>query len=99
MSTRRKADLSKFNEFSEEIMPSAFQEKLKNAIAHPDSKDAKHVLNKLLPVLATAGKHTSFGVLERKSSLGEIYDMIRRFCPEFALLTIPFDDVNSPQVF
>ena len=99
MSTRRKADPSKFNEFSDEVMSSAFQEKLKNAVAHPDSGDAKYVLNKLLPVLAAAGKHTAFGALERNSSLGEIYSMIRRFRPEFELLTVAFDDVNSPQVF
>ena len=59
MSTYRKADPSKFNEFSEEVMPSVFQEKLKNAVAYPDSRDAKYVLNKFLPVLAAAGKHTA----------------------------------------
>ncbi len=28
-----------------------------------------------------------------------MYEMIRRFGPEFEFLTIAFDDVNSPQVF
>ena len=50
-------------------MCSTFQQKLNNAVAHPDSKDAKYVLNTLLPVLAAAGKHTSFGALEQISSL------------------------------
>jgi hypothetical protein len=99
MSTRRKADPSKFNEFSKEVMSSVFQEKLKNAVAYPGGRDAKYILNKLLPVLASAGKHTAFGALEWNSSLGEIYAMICRFGPEFELLTIAFDDVNSPQVF
>ncbi len=50
-------------------------------------------------MLTTAGKHTSFGTLERNSSLGEMYAIICRFGPEFEFLTIAFDDVNSPQVF
>jgi hypothetical protein len=69
MSTRRRADPSKFNEFSDEVMSNAFKEKLKNAVAHTDSRDAKYVLNKLLLILAGEGKHTSFGLLERNSSL------------------------------
>jgi len=47
-----------------------FQVKIQNAVAHPESKDAKYVLSKLLPVLTTAGKHTSFGALERNASIG-----------------------------
>ena len=80
-------------------MSNVFQEKLRNAVAHPESEDAKNVLNKHLPVLTTAGKHTSFGTLERNLSLGEMYAMIHRFGPEFQFLTIAFDNVNSPQVF
>ncbi len=80
-------------------MSNVFQEKLRNAVIQPESKDAKYVVNKNLPVLTTAGKHTSFGTLERNSSLGEMYAMVHRFSPEFDFLTIAFDDVNSPQVF
>ena len=74
-------------------MSNVFQEKLRNAVAHPERKDAIYVLNKLLPVLTTAGQHTSFGSLERNLSLGEMYAMMRRFGPEFEFLTIAFDDV------
>jgi hypothetical protein len=48
--------------------------------------------------LSASGKHTSFGALERNSSLGQIYAMIHRFGLEIELLTVAFDDVNSPQV-
>ena len=75
------------------------QEKLKIAVAHQDIRDAKYVLNTLLPVLAASGKHTSFGALERNSSLGQIYAMIRKFGLKIELLTVAFDDVSSPQVF
>jgi hypothetical protein len=40
MSTQCKTDPSKFDEFSKEVMSSVFQEKLKNAVAHSDSRDA-----------------------------------------------------------
>ena len=98
MSARRKANPKAFEEMSREIMSPAFQTKVQNAVAHPDSKDAKFVLNKLLPVLTTAGKHTSFGALELTAALGETYGLIRRFGPEFEFLTIAIDDVNAPQV-
>jgi hypothetical protein len=88
MSSRHKADSSKFNEFSEEEMSSVFQEKLKNAVAHQDTRDAKYVFNKLLPVLAASYRNTSFRALERNSSLGQIYAMIRRFGPEIELLLL-----------
>ena len=65
MCTHCRADPTKFDKFAEEIMPNDFQENLRNAVAHPESKDAKYVLNKLLPVLTSAGKHTSFGTLEK----------------------------------
>ena len=77
MSSHHKAVSSKINEFTEEVMSNVFQEKLKNAVAHQGTRDAKHVLNTLLPVLAAADKHTSFGAPERNSSRGQIYAMIR----------------------
>ena len=60
MSTHCKADPTKFDKFLEEIMSNVCQEKLRNAVAHPESKDSKYVLNKLLPVLTTAGNHICF---------------------------------------
>jgi hypothetical protein len=46
---------------SKEFTSTDFQVKMQNAVAHPDGKDAKYVIRKLLPVLTTAGKNTSFG--------------------------------------
>ena len=99
MSTRCKRDPRGFNELSKEFTSTDFQVKVQNSVAHPDSKDAKYVIKKLLPVLTTAGKNTSFGPLERNSSIGETYAMIRRFGPQFEFLTIAIDDVSNPQVF
>ena len=99
MSARRKGDPKAFDELSKEFTSTDFQVKVQNAVAHPDSKDAKYVIKKLLPVLTTAGKNTSFGALERNASLGETYAMIRRFGPQFEFLTIATDDVSNPQVF
>ena len=65
MSTHRRADPTKFDKFSEEIMSNVFQEKLKLTVVNHESKDATCVLNTLHPGLTTAGKHTSFGTLEK----------------------------------
>ena len=99
VSARRKSDPKAFDKLSKEFTSAEFQVKVQNAVAHPSSKDAKYVLKKLLPVLTTAGKNTCFGALERNSSLGETYALIRRFGPQFLFLTIAIDDVNNPQVF
>ncbi len=40
MSTYSRADPTKFDKFLDEIMSNVFQEKLRNAAAHPESKDA-----------------------------------------------------------
>ncbi len=40
MSTHRRADPTKFDKFSEEMMSNVFQEKLRNVVVHPESKDA-----------------------------------------------------------
>ena len=62
MSTRRKSDPRAFNELSKEFTSTDFQVKVQNAVAHPDSKDAKYVIKKLLPVLTTAGKILHLGL-------------------------------------
>lgn len=71
MSTHHKADPTKLDKITEEIMLNVFQEKLRHTVVNPESKDATCVINTLPPVLTTVGKHTSFGTLERDSSLGE----------------------------
>ena len=48
MLTYVRADPTKFDKFLEEIMSNVFQEKLRNAVAHPESKDAKYFFNKFL---------------------------------------------------
>ena len=72
---------------------------MKNEVAHPESKDAKYVLKKLLPILNTSEKHTLFGNLERNTSLGETYARICRFGPQFEFLTIDTDNVRNPHIF
>ena len=99
MSTRRKGDPTAFDKLSKEFTSTDFQVKMQNAVAHPDGKDVKYVIKKLLPVLTTAGKNTSFWALERNAALGETYAMIRHFGPQFEFLTIAIDDVSNPQVF
>ena len=99
MSTRRKADPKAFDKFATEFMSDKFQAMVQNAVADPNSKDLKYVCKKLQPILAQAGKNTVFGPMERNSSLGEQYAMIRRLGPQFVFLTITFDDVSCPSVF
>jgi hypothetical protein len=88
-----------FEEFSKEITPTEFEIKLQNAVANPASKDAKYVLRKLIPMLSSAGKQTSYGGLLKNSMLGETYALICRFGPEMGFLTIAIDDLNCPRSF
>ena len=76
-----------------------FQVKLQHAVADPKCQDAKYVLKKLIPVLTNAGKNTSFGPLERNSSLAETYAMMRRFGCAISFVTISIDDVSTPHTF
>jgi hypothetical protein len=99
MSARRHANPEAFDELAQEISSPSFHMKVQNAVADPGCKDAKYVLRKLIPVLTTAGKHTSYGALERNSALGENYALIRRFGPELTFLTVAIDDVSCPHVF
>ncbi|KAL7549323.1 hypothetical protein ACHAWF_017111 [Thalassiosira exigua] len=99
MAAKVRNDRLAFQKFVEEFQSDAFQEKLRWSVKHPDSKDGRYVKNKLMPVLTTAGKHTTFGALERNSAVGELLAMIRRFGSQFCFLTCSFDDVNNPQVF
>ena len=99
ISGRYNADREAFEKLSQEITTSAFQSKVQNAVADPKSKDAKYVLKRLIPVLTSAGKNTSYGCLQKNASLGEMYAMMRRFGPQFAFVTIAIDDVNNPHIF
>ena len=82
MAGRRKTDPKAFEALSKEMSSSKFHSKVQNAVADPTCKDAKYVLNRIVPILTTAGKNTTFGALEKNTSLGETYALIRRFGPE-----------------
>ena len=99
MSAKASKDPKAFAEFIETFSSAEFQTKLQSAVANPNGKDAKYVLNKILPVLTSAGKHTSFGAVERNSSTGDLLAMIRRFGPQFQFLSCAFDDVHNPHSF
>ena len=99
MATKRNADPKAFENWSKEIMSASFQTKIQNAVADPDSKDAKYVVQKLYPMLKTTGKRTPLGPMEMASSTGENYALMRRFGPGSHFITINPDDVNDPLVF
>ena len=90
---------SSIDAFPAELSTDKFQDFLQYAVAHLESKDAKYILNKLMPVLTTAGKRTTFGSLERNVAMGEFLSMIRHFGSQFCFLTGAIDDVNNPHVF
>jgi hypothetical protein len=56
-------------------------------------------LKKLVPILASGGKQTIFGALERRRAGGEILAMGRKYGGASNFLTISIDDVNTPSVF
>jgi hypothetical protein len=52
-----------------------------------------------VPILASGGKQTIFGALERRRAVGEILAMGRKYGAASNFLTISIDDVNTPNVF
>lgn len=99
MSAKVKQNPRAFEKFTKTFMSADFQTQLQKSVAKPDSKDAKKVLAKLVPILSTGGKKTVFGALERRSAAGEILAMGRKYGPASNFLTVSVDDVNSPMVF
>jgi hypothetical protein len=100
MAASRKQDPLHFDEFANEFMSVEFQDKIRHTVEDPTAhKDSRYILRKLLPKMTTAAKNTSFGALERTSALGDTYAMLRRYGPEFELLTIAIDDVTNPSIF
>ena len=72
-------NMKKFQGFVKEVTSDDFQVKLRNAVANPSSPDGRYVMKKLVPMLASAGRTTTFGALERDRSKGEILALGRRF--------------------
>ena len=98
MHAKIKQNPKSFEQFTRTFMEKDFQTKLQNAVANPEGKDGKYVLNKLVPMLASGGRNTVFGALERRSAAGEILAMGRKHGAASNFLTVSVDDVHSPSV-
>jgi hypothetical protein len=90
------SDRKGFSEFTKEFLSVEFQVRLRNAVREPHSKEGKFVLQKIMPVLTSAGSKTVFGAVERYESKRQILALARRFGPAPAFLTFAVDDVNHP---
>ena len=74
----------------------SFVEKLNKAATDTKGKEARHVLNQVLPILDFAGKKSAFGSFEKSQAVHKIFEISRRYgCPSL-FLTMSFDDVNNP---
>ena len=90
LSAKVKQGPNAFERFTKTFMSTSFQQKLRVSVANPDSKSAKEVIGKLLPVLTTGSKNTSFGALERRAAAGEILAMGRKYGAASNFLTVSF---------
>jgi hypothetical protein len=99
MHAKVKQNPKSFEQFTRTFMEKDFQTKLQSAVANPEGKDGKYILNKLVPMLASGGRNTVFGALERRSAAGEILAMGRKYGAASNFLTVSIDDVQSPHVF
>jgi hypothetical protein len=96
MHVKSLSDKESFDNFVSEYMSPQFQGRLRRAVKAPHSKDGKYVLKKLVPILASGGRKTVFGAVERYESRSQILALARRFGPAPAFLTFAIDDVNHP---
>jgi hypothetical protein len=84
-----------FECFVELVDDPDFDSKLQHAIDHPNSKDAKQFMRKVLPLLSFIGQEKPWGKNRRASVLRKLLGMYERFGPPSVFWTVSLDDVHN----
>ena len=97
-STKRacKVHNERFAEYEEVVNAPDFPEKLEEAVQQPNSRAARQLMKKLLPLLSIASSPVPWSSSERGSCIGMMLAMARRYGPPSCFLTIAPDDVHDP---
>jgi hypothetical protein len=64
-----------------------FKERLRHCIEHPKSKEAKKLMNEILPI-KIVGKRMPWSAMERQQTLPELYAMFQRLSVPYMFVTI-----------
>ena len=73
-----------------------FGNKLQSAILHPNSREAKALLQKVMPNVSLIAAKVPFGVAERHNSLYKLYAMIQRYGLPTWFLSFAQKENDSP---
>ena len=94
-----KGNREAFARFSEDLLSSEFETKLKKAARNPYGKYGDVVINRIKPILQISGRNTMGGSIETHKVVDHIYAMTRHFGPASIFYTIAPDDINNPTSF
>ena len=99
MSKKIKSAPEEFLKFSAELESEEFQLKLDKSLKNPKSKEAKEVINRLMPILLSSSKESRFASFDSEKVKYMISSLVQFRGPCSAFFTIAPDDVNNPRVF
>jgi hypothetical protein len=84
-----------FECFVELVNDTTFDSKLENAINHPETKDAKQFMRKVLPLLSFIGQAKPWGRSRRSAVVRKLLGMYERYGPPSVFWTVSVDDVHN----
>jgi hypothetical protein len=95
-----KGNKQAFEDYHTLLMSRDFKAKLRKAVSDPKTDEAQSVLRKIMSVMTITGsKSNFFGATASKLSEVKIRNMVRKYGPAAAFVTISPDDINNPTSF
>lgn len=73
-----------------------FDQSLKNAFAHPESRDTEKLLRRFLPIIQTSGQPVPFSAAQRQQTLPRLIAYTHMFGLPSFFLTITPSDLDQP---
>ena len=98
-SSKVKGNIDTFKNFSNELLSSDFEDKLKKTARDPYGVFGEYVIKIVKPILQISGKKSFGGSLETYKVVNRIYTMTRYFGLASIFYTIAPGDINNPTSF
>ena len=99
MSAKRKGDRKSIQEIGLLLEDKDFHQQIKNGQKNSTGKDARYVLNKVLPFLNFGGRKSEYGAIQPHFITAKIYELSRRYGSASTFLTMSLDEKNNGSAF
>ena len=100
VSMHLKSRMGAMGAFANTVHDGGFQAKLRKAKKNPKGKEAKQILERLMPILQFAGEKSScWTAFSNSQAIMKITEMSKRFLTPSEFITVSFDDLNNPNAF